>query len=73
MLVVENTKCECGHQNSIGTVLCESCGKPLLNDTVSDLPLEMRYDGVARRSQKAIPIISIKYGIFSRQSKLRFI
>lgn len=55
MLVVENTKCECGHQNSIGTVLCESCGKPLLNETVSDLPLEMRYDGVARRSQKSNP------------------
>jgi len=55
VLVVENTKCECGHQNSIGTVLCESCGKPLVNDTVSDLPLEMRYDGVARRSQKSNP------------------
>lgn len=55
MLVVENTKCECGHQNSVGTVLCESCGKPLENNDVSDLPLEMRYDGVARRSQKSNP------------------
>lgn len=55
MLVVENTKCECGHQNSVGTVLCESCGKPLENDDISDLPLEMRYDGVARRSQKSNP------------------
>ncbi|CAM4502802.1 cytochrome c biogenesis protein [Paenibacillus endophyticus] len=55
MLVVENTKCECGHQNAIGTVLCESCGKPLENNVESDLPLEMRYDGVARRSQKSNP------------------
>lgn len=55
MLLVENTKCECGHQNSVGTVLCESCGKPLGNNDESDLPLEMRYDGVARRSQKSNP------------------
>lgn len=56
MLVPENTKCECGHQNSVGTVLCESCGKPLLEDMQqSDAPLEMRYDGVARRSQKSNP------------------
>lgn len=56
MLVPENTKCECGHQNSVGTVLCESCGKPLLEDMQqSDAPLEMRYDGVARRSQRSNP------------------
>jgi cytochrome c biogenesis protein len=55
VLVVENTKCECGHQNAVGTVLCESCGKPLENNDISDLPLEMRYDGVARRSQKSNP------------------
>lgn len=51
----QNTKCECGHQNPTGTVLCESCGKPLLDDLPLDSPLEMRYDGVARRSQKANP------------------
>lgn len=56
MLVVENTKCECGHQNAVGTVLCESCGKPLLPEAAAaDTPLEMRYDGVARRSQKSNP------------------
>lgn len=56
MLVPENTKCECGHQNSVGTVLCEHCGKPLQEDMQqSDAPLEMRYDGVARRSQKSNP------------------
>lgn len=66
MLVVENTKCECGHQNSVGTVLCESCGKPLENNDTSDLPLEMRYDGVARRSQKSNPnIIDRIWNFFS--------
>ncbi len=55
----QNTKCECGHQNPVGTVLCESCGKPLMEDLLNDenTPLEMRYDGVARRSQKANPHI----------------
>lgn len=48
----ENTKCECGHQNAVGTVLCEYCGKPLQDDD-SNQPLEMKYDGVARRSQRA--------------------
>lgn len=57
MLAIQNTKCECGHQNSVGTVLCESCGKPLYEEAAgaADEPLEMRYDGVARRSQKANP------------------
>ncbi|WP_276351749.1 cytochrome c biogenesis protein ResB [Cohnella caldifontis] len=52
-----NTKCECGHQNHAGTVLCESCGKPLTEEWAGnpETPLEMRYDGVARRSQKANP------------------
>lgn len=53
--MLQNTKCECGHQNPIGTILCESCGKPLVDDLPADLPLEMRYDGVARRSQKQQP------------------
>ncbi|MFC0335445.1 cytochrome c biogenesis protein ResB [Paenibacillus sepulcri] len=54
MLEFENTKCECGHQNPVGTVLCESCGKPLDGKEVDiDTPLEMRYDGIARRSQKS--------------------
>lgn len=52
----QNTKCECGHQNPAGTVLCESCGNPLGEEEAkSNAPLEMRYDGVARRSQKANP------------------
>ncbi|MFH5184778.1 cytochrome c biogenesis protein ResB [Paenibacillus sp. TAB 01] len=52
--MIQNTKCECGHQNHVGTVLCESCGKPLFEDDETT-PLEMRYDGVARRSQKENP------------------
>ena len=56
MLLPENTKCECGHQNGIGTILCESCGKPLDPELAkSNEVLEMRYDGVARPSQKANP------------------
>lgn len=51
----QNTKCECGHQNPPDTLLCESCGKPLHEDGSSDEPLEMRYDGMARRSQKRNP------------------
>ncbi|CAG7611918.1 Cytochrome c biogenesis protein Ccs1 [Paenibacillus solanacearum] len=52
--MIQNTKCECGHQNHIGTVLCESCGKPLMDEDGSEV-LEMKYDGVARRSQRANP------------------
>ncbi|SDY60794.1 cytochrome c biogenesis protein [Evansella caseinilytica] len=46
---MEKVKCDCGHVNPYGTYLCESCGKPLIEDkgTVAD----MRYEGVARRSQ----------------------
>jgi cytochrome c biogenesis protein len=64
----QNTKCECGHQNPVGTVLCESCGKPLVEDLLTDEEslLEMRYDGVARRSQKANPqLIDRVWNFFS--------
>ncbi|MCP3025815.1 cytochrome c biogenesis protein ResB [Halobacillus sp. A5] len=49
-------KCECGHVNPEGTVLCESCGKPVadnqhLNGNDDQKLLNMRYDGSARRSQ----------------------
>ncbi len=48
--------CECGHQNPEGTVLCESCGKPIEHNQHKDgnkdnKLLNMRYDGSARRSQ----------------------
>ena len=63
----QNTKCECGHQNPVGTVLCEACGKPLLeNDAQSNEVLEMRYDGMARRSQRSNPnIIDRIWNFFS--------
>lgn len=49
-------KCECGHVNPEGTVLCESCGKPIEKNQHIDgnnqkKLLNMRYDGTARRSQ----------------------
>lgn len=47
-----NTKCECGHQNPASTMLCEACGKPQ-GESGGDDPLEMRYDGLLRRSQRA--------------------
>ncbi|WP_025028031.1 cytochrome c biogenesis protein ResB [Caldalkalibacillus mannanilyticus] len=46
--MLDKVKCECGHVNPIGTELCEACGKPF-EDTGG--PLNMRYEGVARRSQ----------------------
>ena len=49
---MENTKCECGHSNPVGTVICESCGKPLVEiEEQKDGSLDMRYEGAARRSQ----------------------
>lgn len=67
MLLPENTKCECGHQNGVGTILCESCGKPLDPELAnSNEVLEMRYDGVARPSQKANPnLIDKVWNFFS--------
>src|SRR5690625_2497834 len=49
-------KCECGHVNPEGTVLCEACGKPIegnqhLDGNDKRKLLNMRYEGSARRSQ----------------------
>lgn len=66
MSLMHNTKCDCGHQNHVGTVLCESCGKPLTEEENPNLPLEMRYDGAARRSQKSNPnLIDRVWNFFS--------
>ncbi|MBM7094709.1 cytochrome c biogenesis protein ResB [Bacillus sp. H-16] len=46
---MNKVKCECGHLNPFGTYLCESCGKPLKED--GNQLANMRYEGVARRSQ----------------------
>ena len=48
---MKDVKCECGHVNPHGTVLCEACGK-VLDEQSQDKPLlDMRYEGSARRSQ----------------------
>ncbi|MGM7701724.1 cytochrome c biogenesis protein ResB [Pseudalkalibacillus sp. Hm43] len=47
---MDKIKCECGHLNPYGTILCESCGKPIQEEADQQL-LNMRYEGTARRSQ----------------------
>jgi len=50
---MDQRKCECGHTNPLGTQLCETCGKPLEieeAETREQFP-DMRYEGMARRSQ----------------------
>lgn len=44
-------KCECGHVNPHGTILCESCGKALTEEAKKETLHDMRYEGTARRSQ----------------------
>src|SRR5690625_3952570 len=53
---MEKIKCECGHINPEGTVLCEACGKPIeknqhIEGNDKKKLLNMRYDGSARRSK----------------------
>jgi cytochrome c biogenesis protein len=70
--MLHNTKCECGHQNPVGTVLCENCGKPL-EDEFGTAPLEMRYDGIARRSQRENPGIIDRIWRFFSSVKIAII
>lgn len=48
---MEEVKCECGHVNPQGTILCESCGRLLEGKEKEKQPIDMRYEGSARRSQ----------------------
>ncbi|MDQ0271128.1 cytochrome c biogenesis protein ResB [Cytobacillus purgationiresistens] len=48
---MKQVKCECGHVNPHGTVLCESCGRVLVEEEKSKKVVDMRYEGSARRSQ----------------------
>ncbi|MBD1378661.1 cytochrome c biogenesis protein ResB [Metabacillus arenae] len=50
---MKEVKCDCGHINPIGTIICESCGKSVGENNESNQKklLDMRYDGSARRSQ----------------------
>lgn len=43
--------CTCGNVNPAGTLLCESCGRPLTKETAEKKLVDMRYEGSARRSQ----------------------
>lgn len=56
MTNLNRLKCECGHVNPEGTVLCEACGKPVegnqhIDGNEEGKLLNMRYEGSARRSQ----------------------
>lgn len=44
-------KCQCGHENPFGTVLCEQCGRPQTVEAKESKLVDMRYEGSARRSQ----------------------
>ncbi|MGG1399547.1 cytochrome c biogenesis protein ResB [Bacillus salipaludis] len=48
---MKDAKCECGHVNPHGTVLCEACGKVLDEQEKEKQLVDMRYEGSARRSQ----------------------
>ncbi|UQD52601.1 cytochrome C biogenesis protein [Bacillus methanolicus] len=48
---MNQVKCECGHVNPHGTVLCEACGKALGELENDKTIVDMRYEGSARRSQ----------------------
>lgn len=48
---MKEVKCECGHVNPHGTVLCESCGITLIEEKTEGKLHDMRYEGSARRSQ----------------------
>ncbi|KHD85806.1 cytochrome C biogenesis protein [Heyndrickxia ginsengihumi] len=44
-------KCECGHVNPIGTILCEACGSPLTEEAKKQQLYDMRYEGSGLRSK----------------------
>ncbi|WP_027964498.1 cytochrome c biogenesis protein ResB [Halalkalibacillus halophilus] len=67
----KTVKCECGHVNHEGTVLCEACGKPIsgnqhIDGNDQNDVLEMRYEGSARRSKTyKRTIVDKTWGFFS--------
>ncbi|MED0658552.1 cytochrome c biogenesis protein ResB [Bacillus smithii] len=48
---MEKVKCDCGHVNPHGTILCEACGRALTEEAKQSKLYNMRYEGSARRSQ----------------------
>ncbi|WP_088102279.1 cytochrome c biogenesis protein ResB [Halalkalibacter urbisdiaboli] len=61
--------CECGHHNRFGTVICEHCGNPIGQEGESKL-LNMRYEGVARRSQTYTTTLIDKIWMFFSSVKV---
>jgi cytochrome c biogenesis protein len=61
---MKDVKCECGHVNPHGTVLCEACGKVFDEQSKDNSLLDMRYEGSARRSQTYNNPLLIRYGTF---------
>ncbi len=63
---MNKVKCECGFENPHGTHVCESCGKPIGENKEADSNklLNMRYEGVARRSQTYTTTIIDKIWMF---------
>ena len=47
----DDIRCECGHVNPVGTIICEACGKQIAGHQDDKKLLDMRYEGSARRSQ----------------------
>ena len=48
---MEKIRCECGHDNPIGTKLCAVCGRALTEEEKQKKLADMRYDGIAIRSK----------------------
>lgn len=48
---MEKIRCECGHENPVGTKLCGVCGRALTAEEQQNKLADMRYDGVAIRSK----------------------
>ncbi|MCJ7839422.1 cytochrome c biogenesis protein ResB [Lederbergia sp. NSJ-179] len=48
---MKEIKCQCGHVNPVGTILCEACGRALTDQAKQEKLHDMRYEGSARRSQ----------------------
>lgn len=61
---MNQVKCECGHVNPHGTVLCEACGKALGELENDKTIVDMRYEEAQGAHKRIIKRSLIKYGIF---------
>src|SRR5690625_625932 len=72
---MDKLKCECGHMNPEGTILCESCGKPIEENQYLDgndktKLLKIRYEGSTRRSKTYIQTVVDKIWRFFSSVKV---